>query len=155
MAKQPSSSARTETVKSYVSPQLKEEIEREADRRDLSTSSLVEAYCRRGLRQDREDELAAETEAARRLGDVLDQGLDDFQDTARHIQNLNAKTGVYAVAAFELLKREYPEQTVKKALQTGSRRLRADDPPELVEDRDDPADSSGSSLRDRLRRDDG
>jgi hypothetical protein len=40
---------------------------------------------------------------------------------------LNAKTGVYAVAAFELIKSDYGQAQVKDALETASRRLRGDE----------------------------
>lgn len=123
MVDQASTSGRTETVKSYVSLATNQDLDREADRGDLSRSALIAEYCRRGLRQDRENELAAETEAARRLGDVLDAGIDEFEDVARQIQDLNAKTGAYAVATFELVKESHGEAAVREALQTGFRRL--------------------------------
>lgn len=50
---------------------------------------------------------------------------------ARQIQDLNARTGVYAVPAFELLKKDHGEAAVREALQTGSRRLRDEDLPDL------------------------
>lgn len=56
-----------------MSETTKQNFDREADRRGLSRSALITTYCQRGLRQDREGELSAETEAARRLADVLDQ----------------------------------------------------------------------------------
>lgn len=132
-------SSRTEVVKSYVSPQTLNDLDREADRRDMSRSALVDLYIRRGLRQDREDDVAAETRAVTELQDVIDRGLDDFRNTARHIQDLNAKSGVYAVAAFELLKQNYGEAQIREALQTGSRRLRDDDlaPDEESSDQED------------------
>ena len=153
-------SARTETVKSYVSPSTKQDLDREADRLGLSRSALIARYCRRGLRQDREEDLAADTEAARRLGDVLDAGIDDMEDVARQIQDLNAKTGVYAVAAFELVKREHGEAAVRKALQTGARRLREQESPAPVDDVDHEetptestsSTSSGNSVLDRIDR---
>jgi len=120
------SDGRTEPVKSYVSEATLKELDREADQRGMSRSSLIETYIRRGLRQDREDELEAQSRAARELQDVIDQGLDDFRDVARQIQDLNAKTGVYSAATFELLKQGHPDSTVQDALSVGSRRLRDD-----------------------------
>jgi len=147
-SQQSDSGGRTEVVKSYVSQQTLEDLDREADRRGCSRSSLVDEYIRRGLRHDREDEVAAEARAVRKLQDVLDQGLDDFRETARHQQDLNAKTGVYAVAAFELLKDNHGQAQVKDALETASRRLRddeldVDDVASNLDDKPDDGDDGG------------
>lgn len=149
-------SGRTETVKSYVSSETKRDLDREAERQDVSRSSLIAQYIRRGLRQDREDDVAAETRAEQRLQDVLDAGLDDMADVARHQQEITAKSGVYAVAAFELIKQEHGEAAVADALRAGARRLREDDIDDLAtveaEDVDGASDDDqDDSLLDDLR----
>ena len=35
--------------------------------------------------------------------DVIDAGLDDMEDVARAIQDHNTKSGIYAIATFELI----------------------------------------------------
>jgi hypothetical protein len=121
------STGRTEVIKSYVSEQTKQDLEREADQRGESLSSLADEYIRRGLRQDRTDAMAAETEAERHIQDLVDRGVSEVEKVSRQIREQHAKSAVYGIAAFELLKQKHGEAEVKEALQTGTRRLQEDD----------------------------
>jgi hypothetical protein len=126
--------ARDQEVTFYSDETTLRELDELADERDTTRSTLVFELVRDGLRREREGEVSAETRAAERLQDLLDDGLGDMEDVARQIQELNAKTGVYAVAAFELVQQNHGEAAVRKALQTGARRLREDDVDDLASD---------------------
>jgi hypothetical protein len=149
------SSGYTETVKSYLTETMKADLDREADRRGVSRSAVIREYCRRGLRQDREGELAAETEAARHLHDIIDAGLDDMEDVAQEIEAVNAKTGMYAIATFELVKRDHPEGVIADAVEAGARRLQAEERPDVdAGTSSSPADREEQSILEELRDED-
>lgn len=127
-----SSVARDQMVTLYSDELTLQEVDELADKRDTTRSTLLFEFVREQLRQEREGAVSAETRAAERLQDLIDGGLTEMEDTARQMQSLNAKTGVYAVAAFELVKQSHGEAAIRKALRTGSRRLREDDLDELA-----------------------
>ena len=119
--------ARDREITFYSDERTLRELDELADERETTRSTLVFELVREELRREREGAVSAETRAAERLQDLLDDGLTDMEDVARQVQDLNAKTGVYAVAAFELVKQSHGEAAIKKALRTGARRLREDD----------------------------
>jgi len=129
--------ARDREITFYSDEQTLREIDELADEQGTTRSTLVFELVREGLRREREGAVSAETRAAERLQDLLDDGLTDMEDTAQQMQDLNAKTGVYAVAAFELVKQDHGEAAIREALQTGARRLRDDDIDDLASDEDD------------------
>lgn len=124
-------------IAGYVSEQTKQDLEQRADHEDISVSALIRRYVQRGLRQDAEGDVAAEARAAEHLQQVLDDGLREFHTIARQIQDLNAKNGAYSAANFELIKQGVADAQRKKALQTGARRMQADDPIGDALDKDD------------------
>lgn len=138
--------SRSEQVKVWVTEQTKAELVAEADRRDMSQSQLANQYIERGLRQDKEEEVSAETRAARQLQDIIDQGLDEFEQIAHDMKEMQARSGAHSVATFELIKDDYPETTIQDAFVTGRDRLREDtDPDDVAETRtDSTADSDDS-----------
>lgn len=144
---------RTEQVKSWVSEQTKAELVAEAERRDISQSQLANQYIERGLRQDKEEDVSAETRASRQLQDIIDQGLDEFGRLAQDIRDMQARSGAHSVATFELIKDDYPETTIREAFVTGRDRLRDDpDPDDVAETRtttDDVDDESGGFWDDK------
>jgi len=129
--------ARDREITFYSDEQTLREIDELADEQGTTRSTLVFELVREGLRREREGAVSAETRAAERLQDLLDDGLTDMEDTAQQMQDLNAKTGVYAVAAFELVKQDHGEAAIREALQTGAQRLRDDDIDDLASDEDD------------------
>jgi hypothetical protein len=129
--------ARDQEITFYSDEQTLRELDELADDQDTTRSTVVFELVREGLRREREGAVSAETRASERLQDLLDDGLTDMEDTAREIQDLNAKTGVYAVAAFELVKQQHGEAAIREALQTGARRLREDDVDDLASGGDD------------------
>lgn len=131
--------ARDQEITFYADEQTKHELEELAAEHGTTRSTLVYELVRKGIRREREGDVSAETRAAERLQDLLDEGLGNMENVARQIQDLNAKTGVYAVAAFELVKKEHGEAAVEEALRTGSRRLREDNVDDLAGD--DPVES--------------
>jgi hypothetical protein len=73
-----------------------------------------------------EDALASEVHAEERIQELTTIAVDEIRETATEMRELNAKTGAYAAANFELLKGDYKDATRRDALATGSRRMRAD-----------------------------
>lgn len=89
-------------LKQHVTEQYAEDINREA-----RAEERIEAIVERG-----KDEIRAE--------------LEEFTRTARMIQELTARAGVYSIANFELDKRDHKDAYRREALSTGARRLHGD-----------------------------
>jgi hypothetical protein len=146
--------SRDEKISLYVTQERKNEIERQAEQEDVSISAYLNRLIARQLVREAEDEVAAETRAAERLQQVIDRGTRQLRDATDDLREMQAKTGVYAIANFEFLKQREKEPTINDALSTGARRLRKDvDPIEAETDPTDDAESDGSldieELRDR------
>lgn len=138
--------SRSEQVKVWVTEQTKAELVAEAERRGISQSQLANQYIERGLRQDKEEDVSAETRAAQQLQDIIDQGLDEFEDIARDIREMQARSGAHSVATFELIKDGYSETTIQDAFVTGRDRLREDaDSDNVAETRTDSTAESDES----------
>jgi hemerythrin-like domain-containing protein len=136
----------------YTDEQTLHDLDKLSNERDTTRSTLIHNLLRDALAREREGELAAETRAMRRLQALVDEGKEDMKEIARQQQDLNAKTGAYAIAVFELVKQRHGDAEVKQALQTGARRLRDDDSlQEALEDADDRDDQEGESLVEKLR----
>ena len=156
---------RDQAINTYVSETTKKEVQERARQADKSVSTYVADLLRREMQREASDNLAAETRAEERLEELIALGKDEMRQTAREIADMHAKTGTYAAANFELLKREYNDTLRRDALSTGSRRLRepldetltnldsADEPPdETGENTTESSESSGRSLDERLGR---
>ncbi|MFC4990596.1 hypothetical protein [Saliphagus infecundisoli] len=154
--------SRTEPITLYVTEQRKQEIEDRAEREDTTVSSYLNHLIERQLRVEAEDELSAESRATEELQRVIDEGTRQLRDATEDLRELNAKTGVYTIANFELLKQNQKQPAIKDALSTGSLRLREDldldtevDPEAESEPPSDDDDSNGGdtggSLVEELR----
>lgn len=154
---------RDQAINTYVSETTKSEVTERARLADKSVSTYVADLLRREMRREASDNLAAETRAEERLEELIALGKDEMRQTAREIADMHAKTGTYAAANFELLKRDYNDTLRRDALSTGSRRVRepldetlanldseGEPPDETTEDTDASSESGGRSLDERL-----
>ena len=120
--------ARDTSLTIYVEQDTKDQLRREAEDRDLSLSD----YCL-GLidKARKEDDLAESLDAEGRLlsiaaeaTDQIEQSTKRVEDVARAIEEIQARTGTYAVANFELLGQSFPDASRRQALTTGRNRVR-------------------------------
>lgn len=123
---------RDHRVTSHVSEQTRKELEVRADQEDMSLSAYTNMLIERGLRQEAENEVAAQSRAVENLQKQIDEGTRQLREVADDVEDKNAKTGAYAVAAFELVQRSCPESVVKEALRRGAKVVHGDEiePPE-------------------------
>jgi hypothetical protein len=118
---------RDHRVTAHVTEATRKELERNADEEEMSLSAYINKLLERGLRQEAENEVSANSRAVENLQTQIDEGTRQLRDAAKEAKDANRKTGVYGIAAFELLKREYADGVVDDALDTGFDRLRDDD----------------------------
>ena len=120
--------ARNTSLTIYVEQDTKDQLRREAEDRDLSLSD----YCL-GLidKARKEDDLAESLDAEGRLlsiaaeaTDQIEQSTKRVEDVARAIEEIQARTGTYAIANFELLGQSFPDASRRQALTTGRNRVR-------------------------------
>lgn len=145
-------------VKGYVDEQTKKDVQRRADELGISQSALVRKYVKRGLRQDREEQIDAESRAVQRLEQAVDQRLNRLEDLEDDLRDLMARGSAYSIANFELVKTEYGQAQRRESLQTAANRLRDDetiaDAVDQDQDQDGAGDveddSDGDSLMDRV-----
>ena len=113
-------------ITSYVDETTKIEIEKIADKNDVSESKVIRKLVKAQLQQNHENRLSAQSQAVQNLEKLIHQGTEEMEIVAEDIRDINAKTGVYAVALFELLKQNHSQNEIQQALQTGASRLRDD-----------------------------
>jgi vacuolar-type H+-ATPase subunit I/STV1 len=116
-----------ERVTAYVTEEDKQAIVRRAEQEDITQSKLAARYLRRGLRQDRENEISAESQAIEHLEKAVDDRLRRLEDLEDNLRDIVAKSGVYSIANFELLKHQHSTDDLQNALETGSNRLQNPD----------------------------
>ena len=109
---------RTERVTTYVDIETKQQLEKDADRADVTLSTHVHDLVGRQLEADTREQRYRELNAEERLESLISD-----------IKDIQARAGVYAIANFELLKQDHPDSLRQEALSTGSRRLHDPDPP--------------------------
>lgn len=141
----------------YVSEELKQEVQQRAQDEGETTSEYLNRIIRRQLQMEAEDAIASEVHAEERIRELTTIAVDEIRETAAEMRDLNAKTGAYAAANFELLKGDYKDAIRRDALSTGSRRMRAD--LDVVQDQLDgsaePDDTLPESAEDESARTDG
>lgn len=107
----------------YLSEETKEELEQRADDADKTVSLYVNDLIHRQFQQDAEDAIASEARAVERIREVTNIAVDEIQQTAAEIRDLQAKSGAYSAANFELLKEDRHDRTRRDALSTGAGRM--------------------------------
>jgi hypothetical protein len=123
--------ARDTSLTIYVEQDTKDQLRREAEDRDLSLSDYCLGLIDRARKEDAEDDLAESLDAEGRLlsiaaeaTDQIEQSTKRVEDVARAIEEIQARTGTYAIANFELLGQSFPDANRRQALTTGRSRVR-------------------------------
>lgn len=119
-------SRRENSLVAYVSEELKEEVKQRARDENETVSEYLNQLIRRQLQMEAEDAIASEVHAEERIRELTTIAVDEMREATVEMRDLNAKTGAYAAANFELLKSDYKDATRRDALSTGSRRMRKD-----------------------------
>lgn len=110
----------------YVTDERKTELKQRADEEDTSMSGVINDMIDRQFQQDAQDAIASEARAEERIQELITVGTEQMVETAKEIRDMNAKFGAYAIANFELMKRDRSDHVRQEALDTGARRLRQD-----------------------------
>lgn len=144
----------------YVSDDEKRTLRREAEAEDLSLS----AYCKRLIRQQRSDEAAADVaeqlDPEQRILDLtaeaeqrIQDSVSDVEAVAADLRDMQARSGAYAIATFELVKTDYADPTRRDALATAQERLRMPFEEHDAADTDHAAEGDGDADSDTDDRD--
>lgn len=110
----------------YTSEELKQEVKQRAEDEGQTVSEYLNRLIRRQLQMEAEDAIASEVHAEERIQELTAIAVDEMREATAEMRDLNAKTGAYAAANFELLKSDHKDATRRDALSTGSRRMRKD-----------------------------
>src|SRR6056297_454333 len=110
----------------YVTEERKNELEERAAEAETSLSGIINDMLDTQLQREAQEAIASETRAEERIQELLTVGKEEMVETAREIREMNAKFGAYAIANFELMKREQSDHVRKDAHKTGARRIRQD-----------------------------
>jgi transposase-like protein len=150
-------SEKSEKIATYVDESQKKAIKSAADRNDMTMAAWMRQAAERQLRAERQDEIVENTKAEQRIERLIDQATTEIAQAAEGMHELQAKTGVYTIANFELLKTGFSDPKRQQALSTGSQRLRDDlealgldvpEPePQPADDRDDGDTSARAETR--------
>jgi hypothetical protein len=133
---------RTERAACYVSPELLETWQKEADKADQSLSEWMYRQIEQQRRSKNQDELIRETAAEERIESLIAEGRDsllsigqDISERNNDMADLQARSGCYAIVNFLLLKRLFkadpdlsavPESWIDDTFSAASQKLRAD-----------------------------
>lgn len=124
----------------YVDDEMKDRLDERVEDSSETISSYANKAIDQRLQAEANDELAREVRAEERIRELVSIATDEVQQATEEMRDLNAKTGAYAAANFELLKTDHKDGIRRDALSTGSRRMRTD--LDVVQDRlDDAADT--------------
>jgi transposase-like protein len=119
-------SEKSEKIAMYVDEDMKQAISAAADRADMPMAAWMRQAAERQLRAERQDELVETTQAEQRIERLIDQATTEISQAAEGMHEITAKTGVYTIANWELLKTGFSDPKRQQALSTGSQRLRDD-----------------------------
>lgn len=111
---------RDNRISIYINDQTEKEVKRNADEADMAVSAYINKLIQRQLRQERENEVSSQSRAVENIQRQIDEGTRQLRDVADDVKDTNAKTGAYAVAAFDLIEREYSDKVVDNALKRGA-----------------------------------
>jgi predicted transcriptional regulator len=118
--------ARDTQITVYVDDEMKERLDERVEDSNETISSYANKAIDQRLQAEANDELAREVRAEERIRELVSIATDEMKQATEEMRDLNAKTGAYAAANFELLKSDYKDATRRDALSTGSRRMRTD-----------------------------
>lgn len=128
---------RDNQLTTYVDDDLYAEIERRARDQNTSKSEVVAMAIERGIHEDLLDEVSRQTDAERRIEQVVDRATDEIEATAEttldeiqaHLQLMNSvllRTGMYSRGTWELVQENHGDVIAKQAMQTASQSFKRD-----------------------------
>lgn len=136
----------------YVSDEMKDRLDERTEDSDETISGFANRALEQRLQAEADDELAREVRADERIRELVSIATDEIQQATEEMRDLNAKTGAYAAANFELLKEDRKDAMRRDALATGSRRMRTDLDvvQEYLDTESHSDDTDGDSMMDRM-----
>lgn len=118
--------ARDTQITVYVDDEMKDCLDERVEDSNETISSYANKAIEQRLQAEANDELAREVRAEERIRELVSIATDEVKQATEEMRDLNAKTGAYAAANFELLKSDHKDAIRRDALATGSRRMRVD-----------------------------
>lgn len=149
----------TEQVTFYLTPSERERLKREAREESSSISAYCASVFRRKWGRDETDRVAERLGAEERIEritkqatDEIEESIEQFEQEARAVRDIQAITGSYSIVNFYALKREFdlPEPWISDEFSRASRRLRGDADP-FPDSTDDESNGDGESDRKSIR----
>lgn len=125
-----------EQLTTYVDSEVAREIDRRAEAEDVSASEYIARVLDQHIHDDMVDEQAREHRAEQRIQELIAEARDEVAEATGGLEDLVAKSGVYSIAVWELVKDNYDDPRRQHALEVGRERLR-DDMEALGRDLDD------------------
>lgn len=116
---------RDEQISTYVTGDIKTEIDRRAEDENMSVSAYTARLIERGLVDEAEGDIASETRARENLERLISEGTDDLSRIADQIQNAESQWARYSIANFLILKNamDMPESKVNDLFEVAGNRL--------------------------------
>lgn len=115
---------RNEQLTTYVDAKVAREIERRAEAEDVSASTYIAQVLDQHIHGEAVEEQAREHRAEQRIQELIAEARDEVSDATEGLEDLVAKSGVYSIAVWELVKDEYDDPRRQHALDVGTERLR-------------------------------
>ena len=117
---------RNEQLTTYVDGDVAREIERRAKAENVSASTYIAQVLDQHIHDRAVDDQAREHRAEQRIQELVAEARDEVAEATEGLEDLVAKSGVYSIAVWELVKDEYDDPQRQHALNVGTERLRED-----------------------------
>ena len=117
---------RNKQLTTYVDGDVAREIERRAEAEDVSASTYIAQVLDQHIHGEAVEEQAREHRAEQRIQELVAEARDEVAEATEGLEDLIAKSGVYSIAVWELVKDEYDDPRRQHALDVGTERLRED-----------------------------
>ncbi|WP_435362309.1 ribbon-helix-helix protein, CopG family [Haloarchaeobius sp. DFWS5] len=115
---------RDNQINVYLDSDLYREIEARADESGQSRSGYIADVLEAHVQNDLTSEVSHETAVERRIEELVAHATEEVTDATGGLEEAILKTGVYSVAAWELVKGDHGEVARQQAVEAGRRRLR-------------------------------
>ncbi|WP_226013584.1 hypothetical protein [Halomicrobium salinisoli] len=126
---------RSEKVEFYVTPDTKREIERAAEKAEMTVSSWCASRIDEILHNDALEAKSQEYQAEQRIEELIARATDEIEAAAEELRETQVKSGVYSIATWELLKQDIDELQRQNALSDAAERVRDADQFDVGTDR--------------------
>lgn len=113
-------------ITAYAGEELAREVSRRADAKDMSESEYITQVLDQHIHGEAVGEKAREHRVEQRIQELVAEARDEIADATDGLEDLIAKSGVYSIAVWELVKDEYDDPAREHALAVGTERLRED-----------------------------